>query len=358
MAIATPSRLDHVQALRGLAAMLVLFAHLALIEGRTAANPILPSSLDWGMMGVDLFFVISGFIMVYVTRDWQDGGGRRVPEFLFARATRIYPLYWVVTAALFAVWLVRPDLVFSSSPNNPTVINTLFLMPGWAYPLLEVGWTLVYEMMFYVLFALLLFLPRRFRPLGLLTWAAIALAGNLLDWQSQIPAVSVTSTAIAFHLFNPLVFEFLAGAAVGWLYLKRTGDKTVSLALIMFGLIGMGLWLFSAVPFEDGWPRVLRLTLPAGALVLGAAWLSSTPVKAPRFAVTLGDWSYSLYLTHLLSLVAMSKLWQMSGLQDLPSPLLIALLLSVSLIVAGLTYRFIEKPLINLARRGRQRLFT
>ena len=363
MAIATPSRLDHVQALRGLAAMLVLFAHLALIEGRTATNPILPSSLDWGMMGVDLFFVISGFIMVYVTRDWQAGGGQnrmlgRVPEFLFARATRIYPLYWVVTAALFAVWLVRPDLVFSSSPNNPTVINTLFLIPGWAYPLLEVGWTLVYEMMFYVLFALLLFLPRRFRPLGLLIWAAIALAGNLFSWQSQIPALSVTSTAIAFHLFNPLVFEFLAGAAVGWLYLTRTGDKTVSLALILFGLIGMGMWIFSAVPFEDGWPRVLRLTLPAGALVLGAAWLDHSKVKAPRFAVTLGDWSYSLYLTHLLSLVALSKLWQMAGLQDLPSPLLILIMLSGALIVAGLTHRFIEKPLINLARSGRKRLFT
>ncbi len=357
MAIATPSRLDHIQALRGLAAMLVLLSHLALIEGRTAANPVLPQGLDWGMMGVDLFFVISGFIMVYVTRDWQSGSARRVPEFLFARATRIYPLYWIVTAALFAVWLIRPDWVFSSSPNEPTVINTLFLTPGWAYPLLEVGWTLVYEMMFYVLFALLLFLPRRLRPLGLLVWTVIALAGNLMDWQSLIPPVSVTSTAIAFHLFSPLVFEFLAGTAVGWLYLTRTGDRAVSLAFIILGLIGMGLWLLSGVPFEDGWPRVLRLTLPAGALVLGAAWLSSTSVTAPRVAVTLGDWSYSLYLTHLLSLVAVSKLWCMAELQDLPAPLLIIVLLTVSLIVAGLTYRFIEKPLISRARSDRKTVF-
>jgi exopolysaccharide production protein ExoZ len=116
------------------------------IEGRTAVNPILPSQLDWGMMGVDLFFVISGFIMVYITRDWREGGGRKVPEFLFARITRIYPLYWVVSGALLAVWFVRPDLVFSSSRNTPELLNSLFLIPAHAYPLLEVGWTLVYEM--------------------------------------------------------------------------------------------------------------------------------------------------------------------------------------------------------------------
>lgn len=355
MAIATPSitetgRLEHVQALRGLAAMLVLVSHLVLIEGRTATDPLLHGALEWGMMGVDLFFVISGFIMVHVTRDWTEGGGKKVPEFLFARATRIYPLYWIVSAALFMVWLVRPDMVFSSSANDPQLLNSLLLVPAYAYPMLEVGWTLVYEMMFYLLFAFLLFLPRRWRPLGLLAWAALVLIGNALGWQG--------TSALAFHLFSPLVLEFLAGAGVALIYHRVSGNRRLALILCAVGLTGLLVWFFGGQPFEDQWPRVLRLTLPAAALLLGAAWLDRHGVRAPRFAVTLGDWSYSLYLTHLLSLVAVAKLWTLVGLAALPSPFLIAVLITTSLIVAGLTYRLIENPLVDMARAARKRLFA
>lgn len=103
MSFETPTRLGHVQALRGFAACLVLLSHLGQIEAGTVTNPILPASTVWGNMGVDLFFVISGFIMVYITRDGYEGGLKRVPEFLFARITRIYPLYWIISAALLIV---------------------------------------------------------------------------------------------------------------------------------------------------------------------------------------------------------------------------------------------------------------
>lgn len=350
MSIATPTRLDHVQALRGAAAFLVLMAHLMQIESRTAANPILPSQLDWGMMGVDLFFVISGFIMVYITRDWRAGGGRKVPEFLFARVSRIYPLYWAVSAALLAVWFIRPELVFSSSPNEPQWLNSLFLVPAYAYPMLEVGWTLVYEMMFYILFAVILVLPARFRPFGLLAWAALILAGNQLGGQ--------TAGAIPFHLFSSLSLEFLAGAATALIYLRFQGSRPLAYGLVGVGLIGMGIWFFIGGPFQDEWSRVIRLTAPACALILGAAWLDRHGATAPRIAVTLGDWSYSLYLTHLLSLVLLAKLWTMAGLADVPAPILIIALIAFSLLVAGLTYHLIEKPLIHLARHARGRLFS
>lgn len=349
MSIATPTRLDHVQALRGVAAFLVLMAHLMQIEGRTATHPMLPSQLDWGMMGVDLFFVISGFIMVYITRDWRDGGGRKVPEFLFARITRIYPLYWVVSAALLAVWFVRPDLVFSSSRNTPELLNSLFLVPAHAYPLLEVGWTLVYEMMFYILFALILILPGRFRAFGLLLWAGLVIGGNLMGAQYW--------GSIPFHLFSSLSLEFLAGAATALIYLRIQGSRPLAYGLIGLGVIGMGIWFFIGGPFQDEWPRVLRLTGPACALILGAAWLDRHGAKAPIAAVRLGDWSYSLYLTHLLSLVLLGRVWTMAGLSDLPAPVLIFALIAFSLLIAGLTYYLIEKPLINLARQARFRLF-
>lgn len=349
MSIATPTRLNHVQALRGVAAFLVLVAHMMQIEGRTADTPILSSHLEWGMMGVDLFFVISGFIMVYITRDWRAGGGRRLPEFFFARISRIYPLYWIVSAVLLAVWLVRPDLIFSSSPNEPQLINSVFLIPAYAYPLLEVGWTLVYEMMFYVLFAAILILPSRLRPLGLALWAGLVIVGNMLGGQG--------AGALPFHLFSSLSLEFIAGAATAYLYLRVQGTRPLAYALIAAGVVGMGIWFFIGGSFEDQWPRVIRLTGPACALILGAAWLDRHGAFAPRAAVTLGDWSYSLYLTHLFSLVVMAKLWTLAGLNDLPSVFLIICLIGSSLIVAGLTYHLIEKPLIQLARRLRGSLF-
>lgn len=358
MAIASPipsaQRLEHVQALRGLAALLVMFAHMVQIEPRGVDAPILPASLDWGMMGVDLFFVISGFIMVYVTRDWQadrlDTRSRQVGEFLFARATRIYPLYWIITLALFVVWLVQPDMVFSSSPNEPQLLNTILLVPAYAYPMLEVGWTLVYEMGFYLGFAVLLLAPSRWRPWALLLWAVITLGGNLAGWQGL--------SAIAFHLFNPLVLEFLAGTATGLIFLRVKGDRMVGTVLVMIGLSGLFMWMFSDVPFQDGWPRVLSLTLPSCMVLLGAAWLDRAGVKAPKFMVHLGDWSYSLYLTHLLSLVFLARVWRWVGLEALPAPLLLITLTLFGISVAALTYFLIERPLLRAARTSRERLFS
>ncbi|MEM7730292.1 MAG: acyltransferase [Pseudomonadota bacterium] len=349
MAFATPTRLDHVQALRGLAAGLVMLSHLAQIEARSVADPILPASAEWGYMGVDLFFVISGFIMVHVTRGWTAGGLRRVPEFLFARAARIYPLYWIVSAVVLAVWLVRPDLVFSSSPNEPQWLNSLLLVPAEAYPLLEVGWTLVYEVMFYVAFAVLLIMPARWRPWGLAAWASIVALGYGLGAQAD--------SALAFHAFSPLVLEFIAGAFTALLYRKLDGSRTIALVLVLAGLAGLSVWFGIGAPFEDQGPRVWRLTLPACALLLGAAWLDRHGVKAPRAAVRLGDWSYSLYLTHLLVLSAVGQVWRAAGWSGMPSVLFLAVAGASAVGAAALTYRLVEAPLIGQARHARARLF-
>ena len=142
------------------------------------------------------------------------------------------------------------------------------------------------------------------------------------------------------------------------IFLRAKGSRVLAYALVAIGLAGMGVWFVIGGPFEDQWPRVLRLTLPACALILGAAWLDRHGAVAPRAAVRLGDWSYSLYLTHLLSLVLLEKIWKMVGLSGAPSAMLIISLIVFSLLVAGLTYDLIEKPLIGVAKRARERLFT
>ena len=347
MGIATPSRLHHVQSLRGVAALLVVLSHLVQIEARSVSAPLLPDSLAFGMAGVDLFFVISGFIMVFVTRDWARPG--RVSEFLFARVARIYPLYWVVTLALAAVWLVRPELVFSSSPNQPTLLNTALLVPAYAYPLLEVGWTLVYEMGFYLVFAALLLLPARARPVGLLAWGALVAAGLALGLHR--------SSAVAFHLFNPLTFEFLLGCASAWAFLRWEGGRALGWALVVAGASTFALWLvIGDASFEDGWPRVIRFAAPSASLVLGAALLDRHGVGTPAWLERVGDWSYSLYLTHLLTLSLVGLIWRRLGMEL--APVFGVAALAASLAVAGLTYRLIEAPLHDGARGVRRRVFA
>jgi len=144
---------------------MVMLSHLFIIEQKYSQDQILPNVLNFGMAGVDIFFVISGFIMVYVTHKWTAGAAKHIPEFLSSRALRIYPLYWIVSLPLLGLYLLRPDLVFSASVwNEPNLLKSFLLWPDVAYPLLEIGWTLIHEMSFYLIFALILIAPRRIRP--------------------------------------------------------------------------------------------------------------------------------------------------------------------------------------------------
>ena len=110
--------LNHVQALRGVAAFLVMLAHLYDSELKYSPDQLLGRWTIYGNAGVDLFFLISGFIMVYVTSN-RDRGVKPAFEFLFSRACRIYPLYWIVTLAVFAVALIRcRDQSYRNCYNN------------------------------------------------------------------------------------------------------------------------------------------------------------------------------------------------------------------------------------------------
>ena len=130
--------LVNIQALRGVAASLVVLSHLGVVEAKYGGDTILPGETILGFSGVDLFFVISGFIMVHVTRG-DFGAPRKAGAFLFSRFTRIYPLYWLVSLFLIVVWLRWPDMVFASATGSPDLIKSLALWPESRPPLLAVS---------------------------------------------------------------------------------------------------------------------------------------------------------------------------------------------------------------------------
>ena len=354
MSFETPAsnHLANVQSLRGFAALLVVFSHLLVIETKYSPDHVLGSWLSFGQVGVDLFFVISGFIMVHVAAKMQRGA-KPAFEFLFARFTRIYPLYWLVSAALLIVWLVRPGMVFSSFKTEPNIIKSFLLFPDSRDPLLAVGWTLIHEIGFYLVFALALLLKPKWLLPFLCLWAGIIGAGQFMDIGSN----SINEAVIALFL-NPLTFEFLGGALAGWVFHKW--DAKFALPVL---LTGLGLWtialfvLISAghTMIESPLGRVIHFALPATLTVYGLAGLKTT---LPKCTQTLGDWSYSLYLTHILSLTLFGRIWhkfaQDGKWDNIPA---LAVMTIASIIVAGLTYKLAEKPMLNAAKNLRRRLF-
>src|SRR6185437_14170487 len=134
--------LDNIQALRAIAALLVVFVHLAVPVAALGVAP-------FGAGGVDLFFVISGFIMVYTTVGRPISGA----EFLGRRIVRIVPLYWLLTLAVFGIALIAPTLLQFTTASWGQLLKSLFFIPfakanGDVQPVLFLGWTLNYEMFF------------------------------------------------------------------------------------------------------------------------------------------------------------------------------------------------------------------
>jgi exopolysaccharide production protein ExoZ len=137
-----------IQAARGFAANLVVLSHLSIVEAKYTTGDVLPAFAFYGIAGVDLFFVLSGFIMVAVAGHYTGP-----IDFLWRRFTRIYPTYWLVSLPVLALAIVAPAFVNSLIQTPIALWRSFLLIPDRTPPLLAVGWTLVHEIVF--LFGLL-----------------------------------------------------------------------------------------------------------------------------------------------------------------------------------------------------------
>ena len=358
-------KLYSVQALRGLAAFLVLLYHAVDVQKKTLLSPdtaeyaLLSGFWDQGYAGVDLFFVISGFIMVYVTRDIVPGA-RSILRFLYSRATRIYPLWWVFAGVMMLYYIVSygqpaaPD-VAAGDAVGPYIAKSLALFPQQGLPVLGVGWTLIHEMWFYIAFAGLLLLPRKALPLALAIWAAGIVLVSLLY------PVTNHAANLSQLIRSPLTLEFILGAGAALLILKRpaVAPKPVFIFGVLLGITALWIGLKGGPNFV--WHRVLAFGVPGAFLVYGAVALERAGnLSVPHWAVRLGDWSYSLYLSHFLVLLALRRGWQsltvpealsFTGAGPWDNLAFAAIGIFLSILVAGISYRVIEKPLLIGSRK-------
>lgn len=278
--------LNTLQILRALAAWLVVGHHTVQIFFGLNSSTILSKFFsEWGDIGVDLFFIVSGFV-IFLTASRKDCG---FFPFMKNRIARIVPAYWIITLITAVVIIAFPQLQKSNTFTIQHLVASLLFIPldhpnGIGhYPLVTVGWTLNFEMMFYLIFAL----TREVRP----SLRMPALIGGIIGVFFLLPSMGIISN----FYNNNIALEFLAGVGLGALWL----NNKLSLSL-KNGLVYLSLSVLFLVIFKDA-ERIFKFGLPSFFIVL-AFLTTEGKIKYPSFLSQLGDLSYSTYLAHCLIL--------------------------------------------------------
>jgi peptidoglycan/LPS O-acetylase OafA/YrhL len=341
--VVAPSNFLTIQALRAIAALLVVAYHAFDMWGARVNSTAPGVSWTNGAAGVDIFFIISGFVMVVSSRriashphSWW--------AFIQHRIVRIVPLYWLLTTAKLVLVFFFADLALRSSLDFDYVARSFLFFPvvdgaGHFRPLLPVGWTLTYEFLFYLLFALALAL--RVDVLRVLV-PGLGLFGVVALFRAESwPAWTI--------LFNTIVIEFIFGVLLAKLTLR--GWRLP--AGVASGLVVTGFALILVVPEGSESLRTLTWGFPALAIVSGAVSLESrAAIALPRWLLGLGDASYSIYLTHgftlpVLGLAVVFFHW--TGLQV--EALMILTCLVASSIVGSIVYMVVERPIVLFLKK-------
>jgi len=340
-----------VQVLRGIAAsMVVCFHYVSLQQGRGAEVSSWLSR--FGNSGVDIFFVISGFIMMITQVETRGGAAR---TFLLRRFARIAPLYWVLTIVAFALATLFAQSSKTAQLGVDTLVNSLLFLPSpsddaanWqGLYVLPMAWTLSYEWFFYVVFAisLALGLASFGRVLFLAGWFFLSVILGLLLEPSS-PTLRV--------LTGDLSLEFLLGCVVALLHAK--GVRLRPRTAIVIALAASFVLSNSPPAFPHARPLVWGAA--AFALVAAAALTEQSGIDKSwvvRPLARLGDISYSLYLSHWFAVALFRKVQARVDVlgEGFGVPAILAFV-ALTLAIAEGSYRVIEEPARRLAARVRK----
>jgi peptidoglycan/LPS O-acetylase OafA/YrhL len=347
--MSSPQQFQSIQVLRGAAALVVVLFHASILSVDYFGGGLYDPWTLVGKAGVDLFFVISGFIMVYTTSATfgQPGSASR---FAISRVSRVYPPYWILSALVFAYWLYNPSGVNSKTGGVDPVASFL-LLPSASLPLVPVAWTLVYEMFFYLVFWIIIAIgSRRLLLPALVIWAAACFV-------NMITGIVSSDDMIRGLTLSPFNLEFIAGALIAYFGGRGFGRVFFALGILWFVLLA--IW-FHFTQQADSIPVALRVAWflpPSVALVYGMVALETVDKQAwssSRLLAWIGDWSYSLYLVHILVLHAVYRVATRKikvDWSDLQLGLPLAIFaVCLSLVVSYVFYLYVERPSSMRAR--------
>lgn len=344
--------LQIIQALRGIASLLVVLFHCTGSSKEYLQQSFLGNAFLFGWAGVDVFFVLSGFIITYTNIKLIQKASN-LPAFLQRRFVRIYPTYWIIISFFLLLQILFPSYYRTHyNLDFANIASTYLLFPGHVM-INGVSWTLSYELFFYMLFGIAFFIRNTKLSLYLaITYAVILILLPIAGYNFQ------NSDPVIYLITYPMNVEFIMGVVAAVLIPKLSSK--VALPLIISGCI---IFIISAV-FSDlkyyvvgnTFNRVILFGTPSFLLIIGVVkYELLNKIKVNNIVLLLGEASYSLYLIHLPLLVASFKI--ISNIQIRNSVLLHFLIVVIIVIICYasiLFYKFVEKPLIsrlNMLRR-------
>lgn len=320
---------------RGIAAVLVILHHITGIMDLQFNYEYLNGYFNPGWSGVDFFFVLSGFIIAYIHYG-ELGQNNRLKPFITKRLVRVYPIYWVVTLLYLPIFLKYGN-------GDVSIIKSFLLLPQDNQPILEVGWTLCFEIFFYLLFSLTFVLKPRVSVMLASVWFVIVLF--------NLPNISNEESVSYFNfIFSHYNFEFLLGCVVAY-SVKKFNIKFAE-PILMLGVISfLSSWIFINLGIFDKFSvlRILCFGFSSALIILGAASIDlkrdySFTVKP---LAVLGDASYSLYLTHIPIYTVINKVFLVCNLYNILGLWITTTLLVISTIILGCVFhKLVEKPLL------------
>ena len=351
-------KINAIQGLRGIAALLVVADHSLLrFSEWTNIHALKSDHLLYvaellGRHGVEIFFLISGFIMTVTS--YEEFGKHNAPaNFLWRRIVRIVPLYWLITGLVIVqlIWRGHP-------PDTASVAKSLAFIPyvneaGSMQPLLRRGWTLNYEMFFYVLFtAALVLKPRRGLAAVIFTLVLLTFAGWI--WSSGDCAS--TSCELAAFYAGPIILYFAGGMILGAIrvYLQRrnklfalSADNGLGVAIALTGIYVV----YASLAAPSTLAYVVGILFCVSATAFCALLEDKSGLGRLRFMFLLvGEASYSIYMTHSMFIDPAGRLWTNAMGGKWMGLYLAAMIVGTSL-VGMLVYRFVEKPMLRALKR-------
>ena len=304
--------INSIQFLRGFAALAVVIHHTGGYVKRYFEPTVLfGDKFSIGFAGVDLFFVISGFIIHFTSKNYFNNPSK-LKEYLQKRFIRVYPIYWIITTILFfSSWLIVLLLnrnIFSIGyPNTVSAYIQTYLLLPLHFAINPVTWTLSYEIFFYLCFAILIISKR------LWIIPALILVVSFYNIFINIPAVVEVKLNYFNFFFSGYNFEFMFGFLIFQFYEKIKLSNIISVILLIISISIIVLFGY-AIGDYDSYKRVLTFGLPSGLILLSLLNLENNDaISFPKFTLTLGDASYALYLIHFPMMLLMNKFPQILG---------------------------------------------
>lgn len=284
--------ITNIQALRAYAAIIVVLYHsvgLASDYGFEYGNlGFLTFNVEhWGSVGVDIFFVISGYIMFMINNKRQQSP----TEFIINRIKRIVPIYWLLVLSITVIFYIAPSIFRSLSLDITYILSSLFFISryfGYEYPVLYVGWTLEYEMFFYLIFAILLF-------------------NRKISQNFQI-SLMLLVFIISFYLNinKTIVFEFIYGGVIYIILNKYDLINKYGKNNFYWLIIILSSFYLAITPSPSESTRYLLWGIPSLLIFTSLLFVREIKIK---FISHLGDASYSIYLIQVFTLPLIAKIF-------------------------------------------------